>query len=114
MTDYHVRFKDPGTFTRNGSLILYNTVQFYGVYTPCVLECFAYNYADQNLGYCFTDTNHVQVASSSARSDGSVRNWALTWVFDNTTVSAQAVFFRAWLYTPYASILDYAQGAVTP
>jgi hypothetical protein len=114
MSAWDVRFKDPGTFGRNGSLILYSRVEFFGAYTSCLVECFAWNSAGQNLGYCFTDSNHVQALSSAARSDGSVRTVAVTWVFDNTTVSAQAVYFRAWVYTPYGSILDTAEGYVTP
>jgi hypothetical protein len=110
VTEYHVRCKDPGTFARNGNLIFYSKLEFYGVYTSCLIECFAYNSAGQNLGYCFTDSNHVQSLSASARSDGSIRTIAVTWVFDNTTVSAQAVYFRVWVYTPYASHLDYAEG----
>lgn len=114
MTVYDVRCKDPGTFGRNGNLILYSRLEFYGVYTSCLVECFAYNSAGQNLGYCFTDSNHVQSLSSSAKSDGSTRQVAVVWVFDNTTVSAQAVWFRFWLYTDYGSHLDFAEGPVTP
>jgi hypothetical protein len=103
---YEVRFRKPNTIVRQGTTFLYTYLEFYGAPISCLTEIQAYNAAGQGLGFCFTDNDNFMLSNASMNANGTPRLQAVLWIFDNATVSSQAVSFNLWLYTTWGLMLD--------